>query len=58
MFNFLEKIFIKRVAKKIIKKFPDLKNKGDEIVEKNAEKLFEKIEIAIVQFVEKFENKK
>lgn len=56
--NWLEKFFIKRVAKKIIKKFPDLKNKGVDIVEKNAEKLFEKIEIAIAQFVEKFENKK
>lgn len=55
--NWLEKFFIKKIAKKIIKKFPDLKNKGADIVEKNSEKLFEKIEIAIVQFVEKFETK-
>lgn len=57
MFNFIEKFILKRLAKKIIKKFPTFKEKGVDFVEENAEKLFEKIEMAIVQFVEKSENK-
>lgn len=57
MLNWFEKFVIKKFAKKIIKKFPDLKEKGVDFIEENAEKLFEKIEIAIVQFIEKCENK-
>lgn len=57
MFNFIEKFILKRLAKKIVNKLPKLKEKGVNFVEKNAEKLFEKIEMAIVQFVEKSENK-
>lgn len=55
--NFIVKWVMKHVAKKIVKKFPDLKQKGVDFIEKNQEKLFAKIEIAIAQFVEKFENK-
>lgn len=55
--NWFEKLLIKKLAKKIIKKFPEFKEKGVDFVEENAEKLFQKIEVAIVQFVEKFENK-
>ena len=51
-FNLLEKVVLKHVAKKVIDIFPDLKTKGVEIVEKYAEELFDKIEIAIVKFVE------
>ena len=57
MLNWFEKFIIKNFAKKIIKKFPSLKEKGVDFIEENAEKLFEKIEIAIVQFIEKRENK-
>lgn len=57
MLNWFEKFIIKNFAKKIIKKFPTLKEKGVDFIEENAEKLFEKIEIAIVQFIEKCENK-
>lgn len=62
--NAIEKFIIKRIAKKIIKKLPDLQEKGKEVVneylqkiEINAEELFEKVEIAIVKYFEKFENK-
>jgi histone H3/H4 len=50
--NWLEKILIKKLAKKVIKKFPKFKEKGVDFVEEKAEKLFEKIEMAIFQFVE------
>lgn len=55
--NAIEKWVLKHVAKKIVKKFPDLKQKGFDFIEKNQEKLFAKIEIAIAQFVEKYESK-
>lgn len=55
--NFIEKWVIKRLAKKIAKSFPDLKMKGVDFIEKNAQELFEKIEIAIAQFIKKFEDK-
>ena len=55
--NWFEKLLIKKLAKKIIKKFPEFKEKGVDFVEENAEKLFQKVEITIVQFIEKFENK-
>ena len=62
--NFIEKWVMKQVAKKIIKKLPDLQEKGKEVVneylqkiEINAEELFEKIEVTIVKYIEKFENK-
>ena len=62
--NAIEKWVIKHVAKKIVKKLPDLQEKGKEVVneylqkiEINSEELFEKIEVAIVKYFEKFENK-
>ena len=55
--NFIEKWVIKRFAKKIIKALPDLKVKGKEIIEKHAEEIFNKIQIAIMQVIEKYENK-
>lgn len=60
----IEKWVLKSVAKKIIKKLPDLQEKGKEVVDEylqkieiNAEELLEKIEVAIVKYIEKFENK-
>lgn len=62
--NFFEKWVIKRVAKKLVKSLPDLQEKGKEIIEKyskeiekHAQELFDKIEVAIVQFIEKYEDK-
>lgn len=62
--NAIEKWAIKHVAKKIVKKLPDLQEKGKEVVneylqkiEINAEELFEKIEVAIVNYFEKLADK-
>jgi hypothetical protein len=62
--NWIEKLVIKNLAKKIIKKLPDLQEKGIEVIneysekiEKNAENLLEEIKIAIVKHIEKFETK-
>ena len=55
--NFIEKWVIKKFAKKVIKELPDLKEKGKEIIEKHAEEIFNKIQIAILQIIEKYENK-
>lgn len=62
--NAIEKWVIKHVAKKIVKKLPDLQEKGIEVIneysekiEKNAENLLEEIKIAIVKHIEKFETK-
>lgn len=55
--NFLEKWVLKRIAKKVIKELPDLKEKGKEIIEKHSEEMFNKIQIAIMQVIEKYENK-
>lgn len=65
--NFLEKWVLKRIAKKLVKNLPDLrekaKNEGKQIfdkyiqqIEQHGEELFDKIQIAIVQFVEKCED--
>lgn len=48
---------IKRFAKKVIEVFPDLKEKGLDIIEKYSEELFNKIQIAVIQFVESNQNK-
>lgn len=55
--NFIEKWVLKRLAKKIIKLLPELKVKGKEIIEKHSEEIFNKIQIAIMQVIEKYENK-
>ena len=62
--NWIEKIIIKKMAKRIIKKLPDLQEKGIEVIneysekiEKSAENLLEEIKITIVKHIEKFENK-
>lgn len=52
----IERWVIKRFAKKVIGLLPDLKVKGGEIVEKYTEELLNKVQIAIVQFIEKREN--
>ena len=57
MFNFIEKFLIKKLAKKVIKTIPELKEKGVKIIEKHSEEIFEKLEILIIKFIEKYENK-
>ena len=55
--NFFEKWVIKKFAKKVIKELPDLKEKGKDIIENHSEEIFNKIQIAILQVVDKYENK-
>ena len=50
--NAIENWVIKRIAKKVIGVLPDLKEKGADIIEKYTEELFNKIQIAVVKFVE------
>lgn len=50
--NAIENWIIKRFAKKLINSLPDLKDKGLDVIEKHAEELLNKIQIAIVKFVE------
>ena len=52
--NFIEKWVLKRLAKKLIKKLPDLAIKKEE-VEQHIHELFDTIELAIVKFVERYE---
>lgn len=55
--NWFEKIIIKRVAKKVVSLFPELKAKGVEIIEKHKEELLEKIQITVLKFIEEFKDK-
>ena len=66
--NFIEKFVIKRFAKKLVIKLPDIKQKiekeGKKIFEKyvkqieeHSEELYNKVQIAILQVIEKYENK-
>lgn len=55
--NWFEKIIIKRVAKKVVSLFPELKAKGVEIIETHKEELLDKIQITILKFIEEFKNK-
>lgn len=54
--NAIENWVIKRFAKKVIALLPDLKDKGVDLIEKYSEELLNKIQIAVVQFVEKHES--
>lgn len=55
--NWFEKFVIKRVAKKVVSLFPEIKAKGVEIIETHKEELLEKIQITILKFIEEFKNK-
>ncbi len=57
LFNWFERFFIRRLAKKIVKFVPELKEKGLEIVEKHADEILEKVKETIVKFIEEHKNK-
>ncbi len=57
LFNFIEIFVIKRIAKKIIKAFPSLKDKGLEIIETHKEEILQKIQIVIFKYIEKYKNR-
>lgn len=61
MFNFFEKLFVKNVIRRLLKKLPKFKedafvlveNYGDDLVEK----VFKAINQIVLDFAKKFENK-
>lgn len=57
VFNFIKKLFLKHFAKKIIKLLPDLKKIEIEVIEEHTEELLDYLEIAVIKFIEKYENK-
>lgn len=57
VFNWFERFVIRRLAKKVVKLIPELKEKGFEIVEKYADEILEKIKETIIKFVEEHKNK-
>ena len=56
MLNCIEKFFAKQIVKRLIKKLPKLKEKGVKFIEEKQNKLFEKIEMAITNFIEEHSN--
>lgn len=57
MFNFLEKFIIKRMAKKLTKALPKLKDKGVKYIEETAEELVQKVKVTIFEHLQKLANK-
>ncbi len=57
LFNLFERFVIRRIAKKIVKLLPELKEKGLEIIEKYKDELLEKVKETIVNFIEEHKNK-
>ena len=56
IFNLFERFVIRRLAKKVVKLVPELKEKGLEIVEKYADEILEKVKETIVKFIEEHKN--
>ena len=60
MFNFVEKLIVKNVIKRLLKKLPKLKDKSNQLLEVYGEsliaKVFEKIEQVVTEFAEKPKN--
>ncbi len=57
VFNFFERFVIKRLAKKVVKLIPELKEKGLEIVEKYTDEIMEKVKETILKFIEEHKNR-
>ena len=57
VFNWFERFVIRRLAKKVVKLMPELKEKGLEIVEKYTDEILEKVKETIVKFIEEHKNK-
>ena len=59
--NWFERLVIRRIAKKFVKKIPDLKNEALEIIETKTPELLElideKIKETVLKFVEEHKNK-
>ena len=61
MFNFFEKLIIKNVVKRLLKKLPNLKTKAEYLLEDYGddliEKVFKTVEQIIINFAEKYTDK-
>lgn len=55
--NWIEKIIIKRMAKKLAKALPKLKDKGVKYIEETAEELEQKVKVTIFEHLQKLANK-
>lgn len=55
--NWIEKFIIKRIAKKIVKAFPSLKEKGVEYIEEHEEELGQKVKVTIFEYLQKLADK-
>ena len=60
MFNFVEKLIVKNVVKRILKKLPKYEEKAFVIVEEHGEhiigKVFKAVEQVVLDFAKKLEN--
>lgn len=54
--NWIENFVIKRIAKKVVKALPSLKEKGLEIIETHAEEIFQKVKITIFNYLQEHKN--
>ena len=61
MFNWAEKIIVKGILKRLLKKLPKLKDKAFWLVEEYGDdlvgKVFKAVEQVVTDFAKKFENK-
>lgn len=61
MFNWVERLIVKNVIKRLLKKLPKLKDKSNQLLEIYGEsliaKVFEKIEQVVTEFAEKHTDK-
>lgn len=55
--NWVEKFIIKRIAKKMKKAIPVLKEKGEQYIEEHAEEMVQKVKVTIFEYLQKFANK-
>lgn len=55
--NWVEKFIIKRIAKKLAKAFPKLKDKGVKYIEEHAEEMVQKVKVTIFEYLQKLANK-
>ena len=51
MFNFLEKILIKRIAKKLMNVYPSFREKGLEIIKEHHDEIMFKIKNVVFQVI-------
>ncbi len=58
--NFIEKFLVKKMVKKISKKLPEFKTKGEAIIKEYGdliiEKVFNKIEEIVLEHIEKYQD--